>query len=102
MVTEIHTAYLEHWNPNCQYLSRLQSYQALNRECELAEYHFTIRDTKQKQILSEYKLSVHSLAIEKGRQNKDTAGTEVHFFPPLGNSSTIFINKITKYQMSVN
>lgn len=84
MITEIHAAYLEHWGPNCQNLCRLQSYQTQNRECELAEYHFTIRDTKQNQTLSEYKLSAHSLAIEKGRENKGTAETLVHFFPTTG------------------
>lgn len=42
MITQIHSAYLEHWITESQIAktSPDYSYQVLNRECELAEYHF--------------------------------------------------------------
>lgn len=43
MITQTHAAYLDHWDPNSQYRSRLQSYQTLNRACELAECLFNQR-----------------------------------------------------------
>ena len=46
---------------------KLECHWALKREYKLADYLSTVRDSKQRQILTKYRLSDHSLAIEKGR-----------------------------------
>ncbi len=43
---------------------------ALERDYELAEYLSTVRDGKQRQILTRFRLSDHKLEIEKGRLKK--------------------------------
>ena len=50
--------------------SKLECYLKLKRNYELAEYRYTVKDTKQRQIFTKYRLSDHSLAIETGRYNK--------------------------------
>ena len=62
--------YLEHWGKEINTQSKLKCYQALKTEYELEEYLLTVRDTKQRQILTKYRLSDHSLAIERGRYKK--------------------------------
>ena len=42
----------------------------LKRDYKLAEYLSTVRDRKQRQILTRYRLSDHKLAIETGRHKK--------------------------------
>ena len=69
-------AYLEHWTNQTKTQNKLNHYLALNHEYKLAEYLFTVRDTKQRQILTKYRLSDHSLAIEKGRHKKSWLPTE--------------------------
>ena len=59
--------YLEHWKNETKTQSRLNCYLALNREYKLAEYLHSVRDTKQRRILTKYRLSDHQLAIETGR-----------------------------------
>ncbi len=61
-------AYLKHWTSQTKTQNKLHCYLALNHE--LAEYLFTVRDTKQRQILTKSRLSDHSLAIENGRHKK--------------------------------
>ncbi|KAI4885658.1 hypothetical protein NFI96_003646 [Prochilodus magdalenae] len=61
------TDYLEHWGREIQTQSKLECYRALKTQYGLEEYLLTVRDTKQRQILTKYRLSDHSLAIERGR-----------------------------------
>ena len=59
--------YLEHWKSQTKTQSRLNCYLTLNREYKLAEYLHTVRDVKQRRILTKYRLSDHQLAVETGR-----------------------------------
>lgn len=45
-------------------------YLVLNKDYEMEEYLLTIRDRKQRQILSQYKLGENKLAIKQERHNK--------------------------------
>ena len=63
-------AYLDHWNNQTKTQHKLNCYLALKREYKLAEYLFLVKDRKQRQILTKYRLSDHSLAIETGRHKK--------------------------------
>ena len=60
-------SYQEYWNDLTKTQNRLDCYRALKTDYKLAEYLFSVRDTKQRQILTKYRLSDHRLAIEKGR-----------------------------------
>ncbi|MGH0192693.1 UNVERIFIED_CONTAM: hypothetical protein FKN15_021413 [Acipenser sinensis] len=62
--------YLKHWDTKTKSQNKLDCYRALKRDYTLAEYLSTVRDTKQRQILTKYRLSDHSLAIEKGRHRQ--------------------------------
>ena len=73
-------------NPKTQ--SRLNCYLTLNREYKLAEYLLSVRDTKQRWILTKYRLSDHQLAVETGRYRQTwlcahcstgDVETEMHF-----------------------
>ena len=50
--------------------SKLESYLALNREHTVAEYLATVTDPNLRKALTTYRLSEHSLAIEKGRHRQ--------------------------------
>lgn len=63
-------SYLQYWKNETKSQSRLNCYLTLNREYELADYLYSVRDTKQRQILTKYRLSDHRLAIETGRHKK--------------------------------
>ena len=63
-------SYLPHWKEATQKQSKLKCYLALNREYTVAEYLSTVTDPKQRKILTRYRLSEHSLAIEKGRHRQ--------------------------------
>lgn len=62
--------YLEHWKNQTTSQSRMNFYLTLNREYKLAEYLLSVRDAKQRQILTKYRLSDHTLAVETGRHRK--------------------------------
>ncbi|KAF7665457.1 hypothetical protein LDENG_00143140 [Lucifuga dentata] len=70
IISSTKDAYLEHWTNQTKNQNRLNCYLALNHQYKLAEYLFTVRNTKQRQILTKYRLSDHSLAIETGRHRK--------------------------------
>ena len=70
IIKHIKNSYLDHWNKETQSQNKLNCYWALNREYTQAEYLFSVRDTKQRRILTKYKLSDHTLAIERGRYKK--------------------------------
>ena len=48
----------------------MNSYLILNRNYELADYLLSVRDVKQRQSLTKYRLSDHNLAVETGRHRK--------------------------------
>ena len=48
----------------------MQCYLALNRQFTTADYLSMVTDQQLKQTLTKYRLSEHSLAIEKGRHRK--------------------------------
>ena len=58
---------------------------SLDRDYELAEYPLTVRDRKQRQILTKYRPSDHKLAIEQGRHKKSWQTKENRTY---GNCST--------------
>ena len=51
-------------------LSKLECYLVLNREYTVAEYLTTVTDPNVRKALTMYRLSEHSLAIEKGRRRQ--------------------------------
>ncbi|XDV45306.1 hypothetical protein PO909_013424 [Leuciscus waleckii] len=70
IIKQSKNTYLEHWDQETKTQSKLQFYRNLKSNYELEEYLQSVRDTKQRQILSKYRLSEHSLAIETGRHRK--------------------------------
>jgi len=70
IIAQCKETYLEHWKEETKSQSRLECYLTLKREYKLAEYLSTVRDRKQRQILTRYRLSDHKLAIETGRHKK--------------------------------
>ena len=48
----------------------MQCYLALNRQYTVAPYLTTVTDVRHKVMLTKYRLSAHSLAIETGRHRK--------------------------------
>ena len=66
-------------------MSKLECCLALNREYTVAEYLTTVTDPKLRKVLTMYRLSEHSLAIEpkadlalKGRQDMCTMPTKLY------------------------
>ena len=59
--------YLTHFKDLTIELSKLECYLTLNREYNVAEYLTTVTDTMLRKYLTMYRLSEHSLAIERGR-----------------------------------
>ena len=57
--------YLEHWTNQTSNQSRTNSCLILNRLS-----HLSVRDVKQRQILTKYRLSDHNLAVETDRHRK--------------------------------
>ncbi|KAJ8268684.1 hypothetical protein COCON_G00138560, partial [Conger conger] len=55
------TIFLEHWNNQTKTQNKLTCYLALKREYKLAEYLVTVRDMKQRRLLTKYRLSDHNL-----------------------------------------
>ena len=72
IITQRKETYQDHWKEETKSQSRLECYLALNRDYELAEYLSTVRDLKQRQILTRYRLSDHKLTIQTGRHKKST------------------------------
>ena len=58
--------YLENWTNQTSNQSRMNSYLILNRYYELADYLVSVRDVKQRLILTKYRISEHNLAVETG------------------------------------
>ena len=108
-------SYLEHWNIETKLQHKLECYRALKREYKLADYLSTVGDSKQRQILTKYRLSDHSLAIEKGRHKKwlpkeqricghCTTGeveTEMHFLLYCEKCENIRQNYFNKFKLNI-
>ena len=62
--------YLTHWKELTKKQSKLECYLALKKEYTVAEYLTTVTDQKLRKSLTMYRLSGHSLAIEKGCQRQ--------------------------------
>ena len=62
--------YLTHWNTKAHTQSKMQCYLALNRQYTVAPYLTTVTDVRHRVLLTKYRLSTHSLAIETGRHRK--------------------------------
>merc|ERR1711895_62441 len=67
---------LAHWKETTQNQSKMECYLALKREYTLAEYLNTVKDPKLRKALTRYRLSEHSLAIEKGRHRQTPLSRE--------------------------
>ena len=66
ITTETKNSYLEHWGKETK--TQNKCYRGLNRNYEMAEYLHIVKDIKQRQLLTKYRMSDHTLAIEKARQ----------------------------------
>ena len=56
--------------------TKILQYLALNREYTVAEYLITVTDPNLRKVLTMYRLSEHSLAIEKGRRRQNWLSRE--------------------------
>ena len=61
---------MTYWKETTQNQSKMECYLTLNREYTLAEYLSTVKDLKLRKALTRYRISDHSLAIEKGRHRQ--------------------------------
>ena len=62
--------YITHWQTQTKAQSKMQCYLTLNRQYTIADYLSTVTDQQTKRTLTKYRLSEHSLAVEKGRHRK--------------------------------
>ena len=62
--------YISYWQTQTKAQSKMQCYLALNRQYTIADYLSMVTDQQLKRTLTKYRLSEHSLAIEKGRHRK--------------------------------
>ena len=70
--------YLEHWKNQTKTQSRLNCYLTLNREYKLAEYLHTVRDLKQRRVLTKYRLSDHQLG-QPDRSERETGSVTTNW-----------------------
>ena len=63
--------YTNYWTQTTQHQHKLQVYSALKRDYTLAPYLTTIRDQTLRRVMTRYRLSEHSLAIETGRRRQN-------------------------------
>ena len=71
--------YITNWNTQTKTQSKMQCYLDLKREYRLADYLTTVTNTKYRNILTKYRLSEHSLAIETGRYKQSWLPKEERF-----------------------
>ena len=80
----------------------MQCYLALNRQYTVADYLSTVTDQQLKQTLTKYRLSEHSLAIEKGRYRKNWLPAEQrlckHCTTSEPETELHFLTKCEKYK----
>ena len=70
IMRELKYYYLTYWTELYIKMSKVECYFALNRECTVAEYLNIVTDPHLRKALTMYRLSEHSLAIEKGSQRQ--------------------------------
>ncbi len=70
IIKQSKNTFLEHWDQETKTQSKLQLYRTIKSNYELEDYLQSVRDTKQRRILTKYRLSEHRLAIETGRHRK--------------------------------
>ena len=61
---------ITYWNELTQSQHKLETYLALNRQYTVADYLTTVTDKNSRKTLTMYRLSDHSLEIEKGRHRQ--------------------------------
>ncbi len=98
--TEKHK-YVTHWTNTIKNQHKLECYSALNREYTMASYLSTVTDVKIRKTLTMYRLSKHSLAVEKGRSRQIWLSREERICShcSLGEIKTElhFLTECTKY-----
>ena len=62
--------YITYWKETTKTQNKLKCYLTLKRNFILANYLSTVKDPKLRKALTMYRLSEHSLAIEKGRHRQ--------------------------------
>ncbi|KAI4904413.1 hypothetical protein NFI96_007497 [Prochilodus magdalenae] len=67
VITQTQKSYLEHWDSKTRQQHKLSCYRTLRQGYTLAPYLLSVRDSQQRHVLTKYRLSDHSLAIERGR-----------------------------------
>ncbi len=113
IIKQSKNTYLEHWDQETKTQSKLQFYRTLKSNYELEDYLQSVRDTKQRRILTKYRLSEHRLAIETGRHRKswlpreqrvcvhcETGEIETHFLlhcHKYRSIRNIYFNKLTNF-----
>ena len=70
ITTQSKQNYIVYWETQAQTQSKMQCYLALNRQYTVAKYLTMVTDQNLRKTLTKYRLSEHSLAIEKGRHRK--------------------------------
>ena len=63
--------YSKQWKTEIQAINKLECYNFLNREFQLAQYLTQIKHPIKRQTLTRYRLSDHKLAIETGRHKSE-------------------------------
>ncbi|CAJ0936895.1 unnamed protein product [Ranitomeya imitator] len=71
MVHKVKEEYLSIWRNDINKSQKLTIYRNLQREYKLAPYLEKLENPKDRQILSRYRLSAHSLLIESGRHRQN-------------------------------
>ena len=66
----VYKVFLDEWKKNIQRFPILRSYKLYKSAFKLEDYLFQIRDFKLRRYLSQFRLSSHTLNIEKGRHCK--------------------------------
>ncbi|CAJ0967596.1 unnamed protein product [Ranitomeya imitator] len=71
MVHKVKEEYLSIWRNDIKKSQKLTIYPNLQREYKLVPYLDKLENSKERQILSRYRLSAHSLLIESGRHRQN-------------------------------
>ena len=70
IITKEKEKYITYWNDITRSNHKLETYLTLNRQYTVAEYPTTVTDKNLRKTLTMYRLSGHSLAVEKGRHHQ--------------------------------
>ena len=93
--------YTNCWKNQMKESSKLNVYRTLKKDCKLAPYLIQIKNYKQRILLTKYRLSDHSLAVEKGRHRQCWVAPEgrlcVHCNINAVENEPHFLTECTKY-----